>query len=377
MHIVRIRHLFYPDMPRDYFYELSTRQVWQGHEVDVLTWSKSGKFSEEKVNEGFTVHRLCGLNFSLFGMVQDYPYLPGLPTKLEMLKPDVVHAESHLFLSTVQAVNMSKKLGLPCVVTVHGVFADRGFAINFAQEAYLRTLGLEVFKNADRIICLTRSDAEEIAGFGCPLNKIRLVPNAVDSEFFKPGDEREDNLIVWVGRFVPEKGVEYLVEAARILVDKHRDVKFLLIGYGPLKTKIIRLVYNYGLLGKSVHFVGPLSREEIAKILSKATVFVFPSLREGLPLSVLEAMACSLPVVGSDIPGVNDVVMHGENGFLVPPKEAKALANGILVLLNDGNIRRSFGKNARQLIVEKYEWNIVINKIEKVYNEAIESHNNS
>jgi glycosyltransferase involved in cell wall biosynthesis len=294
-----------------------------------------------------------------------------------MLKPDVVHAESHLFLSTVQAVNMSKKLGLPCVVTVHGVFADRGFAINFAQEAYLRTLGLEVFKNADRIICLTRSDAEEIAGFGCPLNKIRLVPNAVDSEFFKPGDEREDNLIVWVGRFVPEKGVEYLVEAARILVDKHRDVKFLLIGYGPLKTKIIRLVYNYGLLGKSVHFVGPLSREEIAKILSKATVFVFPSLREGLPLSVLEAMACSLPVVGSDIPGVNDVVMHGENGFLVPPKEAKALANGILVLLNDGNIRRSFGKNARQLIVEKYEWNIVINKIEKVYNEAIESHNNS
>ncbi|MHA1833929.1 MAG: glycosyltransferase, partial [Candidatus Baldrarchaeia archaeon] len=107
------------------------------------------------------------------------------------------------------------------------------------------------------------------------------------------------------------------------------------------------------------------------KVLGKATVFVFPSLREGLPLSVLEAMACGVPVVGSDIPGVNEVVKHEENGFLVPPKNSEALANVILTLLNDENLRRKVGRDARQLMTEKYNWNAIASKIEKVYHEAI------
>jgi glycosyltransferase involved in cell wall biosynthesis len=305
-------------------------------------------------------------------MIREYPFLPGLPAKIEMLNPDIVHAESHLFLPTVQAVRKAKRLGLPCVVSVHGVLAERGFAVNLAQFAYLRTLGLEVFRGADRVVCLTRSDAEEVVRLGCPVEKVRLVPNAVDTELFKPGERREDGLVVWVGRFVPEKDVEYLVEAARLVVEKRGDVRFLLVGYGPLKAKIMKLAQDYGLLGKSVSFVGPLSREEIAKILSKAAVFVFPSLKEGLPLAVLEAMASGVSVVGSDIPGINAVITHRENGILVPPRNPEALANAIMLLLEDKSLRRKLGQNARQLMVEKYSWEIISERIEKVYNEAME-----
>lgn len=371
MNIARVRHLFYPDMPRDFFYELSAQQADRGYHVDVLTWKKDGGFSKELVTAGFFVHRLPGLNFGVRGLAQEYPYLPSLPALIEALKPDVVHVESHLFLTAFQAVKKANKLRLPCVVTVHGVLAERGIIANFAQNVYLRSLGTKVFRGADRVICLTKSNAAEIENYGCPSEKIRLVPNAVDTRLFKPNEEREDNLVVWVGRFVPEKGVEYLIKAANIILKKSGAFRFLLIGYGPLKPKITKMANDLGLLHRFVTITGPMSREEIATILSKATIFAFPSLREGLPVSVFEAMASGVPVVGSDIAGIREIILDRQNGILVPPKKPEVLAQAILSLLDDENQRRELGKNARRLMIEKYSWDTTIKGIEKVYHEAI------
>jgi glycosyltransferase involved in cell wall biosynthesis len=364
--------LFYPDIPRDYFFEISARQFERGHHVDVLTWRKNRKDSEETTTEDIEIHRLNGLNFNLDGIIQTYPYLPGLPALVEKLKPDIVHGESHLFLPTFQAIRKAKNLGLPSVVSVHGVFADRGFTINLAQKCYIHTIGSEIFKNATRIICLTHSDGNEILRYRCPPEKIRVVPNAVDTDLFNPGQHREEDLIVWVGRFVPEKGMEYVIEAARLITEHRANVKFLLIGYGYLKTNVMKVAQNYGLLGKSVYFLGPISREEISKILRKATVFIFPSLKEGLPIAVLEAMASGLPVVGSDIPSLRTIITNKENGILVPPRNYVEFANAIILLLEDADLRRKLGQNARHLILEKYTWNIISEEIEKVYKEAIE-----
>lgn len=371
LRIVRVRHLFYPDMPRDYFYELSARQASKSHEIDVVTWNRSSNCAEEVVEDGFVVHRLPGLNISFGRIVQEYPYLPRLPAEIEKLKPDVVHAESHLFLTTVQAVRKAKRLRLPCVVTVHGVFAERGLALDFAQNVYLHTLGLEVFKCADRVVCLTYSGAMDIVRLGCPSRKIRLIPNAVDTELFQPHKEGRDDLVVWVGRFVPEKGIEYLVKAAKTVSEKSSAAKFLFIGYGPLKAKIVKMANDYGLLGRVVTIAGPMNRREVAKILGKATIFAFPSLKEGLPLSVLEAMASGLPVVGSDIAGIRENILEQQTGLLVPPKDPEAMANSILALLADEDLRRKLGQNARQLTIERYGWDSAIGDMEKVYYEAI------
>jgi glycosyltransferase involved in cell wall biosynthesis len=274
-------------------------------------------------------------------------------------------------LPSVQALKRADKSNLPYVVTIHGVFANRGLVINVAQKTYLHVIS-QVFKSADRIICLTESDMAEIVTFGFPIEKIRLVPNAVDTDRFRPLDEPTDNLIIWVGRFVPEKGLEYLLEAAKIVLNNFPDVRFLLIGYGPQKAKIMKLTLDCGLLGKSIFFSHSLSRNEIAKIMGKGTIFAFPSLKEGLPLSVLEAMACGLPVVGFDVSGVRDLVYHGETGFLVPPRNSKALAEAIMCLLNDKSLRRNLGRRARQLATEKYEWKTVLGALERVYREAID-----
>lgn len=372
MRIARIRHLFYPDMPRDYFYELSSQQAKAGHEVDLITWRKSGNRSKEKVADGFVVHRLGGLNLRTTGVTQDYPFLPSLPSELELLKPDIVHGESHLFLPTVQALRKAKKLGVPSVVTVHGVFAERGFFANSVQLAYLHTIGLSALRSANKVICLTHSDTVEVEKLGCPSDRIVLIQNAVDTEFFKPGEDRCDNLVVWVGRFVKEKGVEYIIEAARKISRDSSNVKVLLIGYGPLKAKIVEMAHNYGLLGKSVFIEGPFSREEIAQVLKKAAIFVFPSLKEGMPIALLEAMACELPVVVFDVPGIRELVEHEKNGLVVEPENPEQLAKSILCLLNDKNQREALGKNSRRSVIERNSWKTVLNALEAVYCEAID-----
>jgi glycosyltransferase involved in cell wall biosynthesis len=357
-------------MPRDYFYELSARQIGVGHEVDVVTWKRNGGLQEERMPEGFSIHRLQGFNLGIGNFVQEYPYLPSLPTEIETLRPDIVHIESHLFLTALQAVRKANRMGLPCIVTVHGVFAERGVAVNFAQHVYLRSLGLKVLKAADGVVCLTRSDAAAIERLGCPSAKITLVSNAVDIDLFRPCGEREDDLVVWVGRFVPEKGVEYLIEAAKVVVDQRRHARFLLIGYGPLKSKIVKMASDYGLLGKSVVITGPLDRVEIAKIVSRSSVFAFPSLKEGMPLSLLEAMASGNAVVASDIQGVNEVAENDYDAVLVSPKSPSDLASSILMLLDDKGLRRRLAENARKKVQENCSWSNVLAKLDRVYTSA-------
>lgn len=371
MRITRISHLFYPDIISDYLAEFSMRQVKMGHEVDVLTWNKNKRYPEESIADGFTIRRLAGFNFSVDGIVTDYPYLPNLPNRIAQLKPEIIHAESHLFLTTAQAIKKAKKLSIPSVATVHGVMAERNAFVNLAQYVYLYTVGSWIFKNVDRIICLTESDAREIISYRCPSEKIRIIPNAVDTSRFKPAMECQENLVVWVGRFVPEKGLDYLIEAAKIVAREFKDVEFMLVGYGPLRGNFRKLAYHFGLLNNVIRFAGPLGRDQVANILGKASVFVLPSLKEGLPLSLLEAMACGKPVIGSDVSGINDVIIHGENGILVPPRKPETLAHWILTLLNDENLRKRLGQTARQRIVEKYSWNMVLNKLENIYWEIL------
>ena len=217
MRIVRIRHLFYPYMPRDYFYELSSKQAEKGHEIHVITWGRARENTIEKVSNKFFIHRLIGLNLVAGLSIENYPYLINLNNTIKEINPDIIHAESHLFLPSLQALMIAKKMHIPCVVSVHGVLADRGFFINLLQKLYIHSIGLLVFKLANEVICLTSEDASAITNLGVKPQKISIVPNGVDTNLFKPNNDEYTPQVVWVGRFVPEKGVEYLIKAAEIV----------------------------------------------------------------------------------------------------------------------------------------------------------------
>lgn len=370
MRIALVHHITYQ------FHGLSDLAFFlakRGHEVAELSWSGSKRLVVDQVGEGLTRYLLPGLNFSLNNLIPEYPYLPTLPEVIETVGPDIIHAQSPLFLTTFSAIKGALKCNVPSVITVHGMLAKRELPINFAQKMYLHTVGSWCFKNATKTICLTRSDAHEATKYGCPLRKIRIIPNGVDIKVFRPSSSMEkDNSVGWMGRFVPEKGLKYLVDAIEIISGLKSSAEFLLIGDGPLKAKTIEMLNRCGLNKRTV-FPGKVPHEKIYDLISRLSVFVLPSVKEGMPMALLEVMASGKPVVCSDIPGISDVVTHGQNGLLIPPRNSEALANAVLTLLDDETLRRRLGQNARRLMAEKYSWNIVISNMEKVYNEAIKA----
>jgi len=296
-----------------------------------------------------------------------YPILKNISYYIKKINPDIVHVNSHLFISSYQAIKTAYSIGIPSVVTVHGVMAQRGLMLNILQELYLYSIAKSIFNKASAVMCLTDNDAAEIARIAGNNSNIIVVPNGVDTEFLKPTSLKDPDMITWVGRFVPEKGLIYLLRAMRRVIDKYEDARLFLIGDGPLKAELMNSADKLG-LRDNVNFVGSVCREEVARLLSKSEIFVFPSLKEGMPMALLEAMASRNAVVASDIPGINDVIANDYNGMLVSPSNSDELASAIMMLLFNRKLRERLAIKARNTVEEKYSWDIILKIFDRVYN---------
>ena len=360
----------YPEVAIEFLIKMAKR----GHKITAMYANEDPrKLTIYRLDEDITVYGAQYLDLSMRGRItKKYPYFLNLEHILSDLEFDIIIIQLPLFLTTVQTLKMAEKLRKPTVVEVHGVYAHRGLAINLAQKMYLHIIGRWEFKKATLVRCLTKEDAQEIIRYGAPLHKIRIVPNPVDTELFKPSLNRDNNTLIWTGRMVPEKGLPYLIKALSIVVheDKHKEVRLLLIGDGSQRSFIIKLIKKYN-VQHNTFLLGILPRKKIAVHLSKASIFVFPSIREGMPISLLEALSSGLPVVGTRISGVRDLVIHGYNGLLVPPKNSRALATAISYLLENEDLRDRMSKNARKYIVANFDYQKVLPQLEQLYAEAI------
>lgn len=373
LRILRVTSALYPEVIGGHAiqcHEISMHQTKQGHKVTVLTVRRNKlKPTFEIVEGGYSVIRLNRVWMPWDSMLMPNPVLPGLSQTIQELDFDLVHVHSHLFWASVAATKKAISLKKPVITTVHGVLAKRSFLVNSAQLSYLCTFGSWVLKNSTRIICLTKSDASEITRFGADSAKIRVIPNAVNIKLFKP-TKLMGEYVLWVGRYVPEKGLQYLIEAAREILATNSKVKFFLVGDGPLKPHIVKYVREKGLT-KNFSFVSGKRQKEVAEITQNASIFVLSSVKEGFPKALLEAMACGKPVVVPDIDGINEIVKNGINGLLFPAKQSKSMAEDIVKLINDKELRERLGKKAFLTAQKNHNWTVVANAIEKVYNETL------
>ena len=328
------------------------------------------------MNRHLVIVRLGGPNLAIPFLFREYPLLPSLGDEIATGGGDVLHAHSHLFITSLQAGLAAKRAGMPFVITVHGVLAKRGFPTDALQAAYLRTLGRSIFGLAQRVICVSKGDVNEIAALGCPKEKIRVVPNAVDGEFFRPGSGvRRENEVLWVGRFVPEKGLDVLLKAMKIVLSQ-RKATLRLVGDGPGMTRIQNMAEELR-IRQGVVFEGRVGKKEVARFMSEASIFALPSVKEGLPKVLLQAMASELAVAASEIPGIVDVVSNGKNGLLFKQGDAQDLARCILGLLSNPQEVRGLGREGRDLVVRNYSWNKTLAGLEQVYEEARQAESES
>ncbi len=221
------------------------------------------------------------------------------------------------------------------------------------------------YKLADGIIVTAQSIKDFIEEkYKIEQGKVAVIPNYVDTESFKQiNNEKEKGRIIFVGRFGEEKNLFALIDAVKGL-----DGKLVLIGKGPLENALKKKAKAKGIL--NVVFSGVVPNERLPEELNKSEIFILPSLYEGNPKTLLEAMACGLPVIGTSTVGIKEVIKHGVNGYLCETS-AEAIRKAIIYLMNDHNLRRKLAMNARRTIIENYSLEKLAERELKLYDRLL------
>ena len=282
---------------------------------------------------------------------------------------DVVH--THGYFADICALPVARSLGIRTHSTSHGYIAgDNKLRVYNVLDKYaLRLCG--------RIIAVSDGIKDELVRSGIKQDKVTVIPNAVASSIGEDellagrhekrlslGIAPDDFVVGYLGRLSKEKGLHYLIQAIAELRDQMVTVKLLIVGDGPERHALEQMVKDKE-LDSCVIFAG--FQDDIENWLSVFDVFVLPSLTEGTPMALLEAMATGVPVIATKVGGVPKVVNNQENGLLVPSGDHQAIINGLNMLKNNPELRARLAKAGTDTIKANYSVDMWCRKIEKVY----------
>ncbi len=358
-------------------------------EINVYSGTKAG-FKESIKIDGvnfvpcYSTDRLFPLDNWIFNR--------SLTKKTHFIDADVYEAHAVSGYGFSKAL---KKQGIkkPFIHTIHGVLADEfehnkknGYESFRSRIANcfmhrLSKLEEETAHDATLIVTIGNYSLEKIQEhYGINPSKVRIVPNGVDTEKFKPNENPQavrkqfglgnEPIVLFVGSLIQRKGLPFLVEAAKKIVKKQPDTRFLIVGKGPLKQQLTASIEAANLSG-SFNFLGNVKNDLLPNVYNCADVFVLPSIQEGQGIVLLEAQSSGKPVVAFDIGGVDEAVRNAETGLLVKRGSNEELADALLRLLSDKALREKMGANGRKLVIENFTWDICAQKMLKVYHEAL------
>jgi len=287
---------------------------------------------------------------------------------------DLIHA--HAFPSLVVGARLAERTRTPLLVTVHGV--DLCYYPNSPlTNAVLKWFTQPALPRASLVQAVCHSLAERARQLGA--REVVVVPNGVDTAMFRPADraalrrqlacDAKEKLVVCAARLDSEKRLDILMRSVAELRRRQLPVRLLLIGAGPMKDELQQMARELG-LAAHVQFVGYLAQDKLAQYLAASDMFALPSLAEGLPVSILEAMACGTAVVASNVDGTPDIITDGQNGFLVPPGDAAALTARLEQALSDDALRQRLAAAGLQRVRERFCWETVLQEMEAVYARA-------
>ena len=272
-----------------------------------------------------------------------------------------------------------RAFGIPHIATLHGSDVN-----TIKKSRILRKICSFIVHNSDRITTNSNFIKNVVLSIDDKAqDKVEIIPMGVDIESFKSKEDVNlkaffgvKYLILSVGRLIDWKGISYLIMAMKKVITKFPNTKLLIGGSGPERENLENLVVKLD-LKKTIIFIGYIKNIDLPKYYRSADVFCLPSINlngqtEALGVVLLEAMACGIPVVGSNVGGIPDIIKDGYNGFLVPEKSPEDLANRIIELLSNDKIAKEFIVNGLNTVRDKFSWGIVTGRFCNVYKQLLE-----
>jgi glycosyltransferase involved in cell wall biosynthesis len=367
----------------------TTKRLQAQADITVYSGTKAG-FKKPKTINGVKFNP-CYSTDSIFPL-DNWLFNRSLIKKASNLDADIFegHAVSgYGFPAKLEQLHIKK----PFIHTVHGVLADeyeqaktngtQSMRDRIANTFMYRLANLEeqTAQNATLIVTISNYSLEKLQKYyNIDTSKVRIVPNGVDTEKFKPTNEfvavkhnfglGDEPCVLFVGSLISRKGLPFLIEAAKRVVKQKANTKFVIVGDGPLKNHLIDSLKSAN-LSENFVFLSKLNEETLVSLYNSVDVFALPSIQEGQGIVLLEAQACSKPVVAFDIGGVNEAVKNGETGLLVELGNTDAFAESLQKLLADRALRNNMGRAGRKFVTENYTWDLCAQRMLKIYNEAL------
>jgi len=275
---------------------------------------------------------------------------------------DILHSNSRT--TQVLGCALSRIKGVVHISTCHGFFKKR--------------ISRKIFPCwGNKVIAISEATREHLTrDLGVKEELIKVIPSGVDIEKFKIQSLKSKNkikeelgltdgpVVGTIARLSEEKGHNYLIEAMQTVLEKIPQAQLIIVGQGRTKDLLLSLIRTLK-IEKNVFLIPTVL--DTRQMLMAMDLFVLPSLKEGLGLSLMEAMALGLPVIGSDVGGIKSLIRHGDNGLLVKPADSRGLSSAIIELLQDLPLAESLGRNARIFIAENFSQETMIEETERFY----------
>jgi teichuronic acid biosynthesis glycosyltransferase TuaC len=281
---------------------------------------------------------------------------------------DVIHAHGPLPCGHA-AMLLARELTIPHVVSVHGLDAYSTRQVRGRAGEWCRRVSAQVFRSARNVVCISEHVREQV--LTGTRASTTVVYNGADPEVFSPGPEtsKSPTSIVSIGNLIPTKGHDVLLRAFAAAGAAQPAMRLDIVGEGPEKARLQSLARQLQVADR-IRWLGRVSRGEVARLLRECVLFVLPSSYEGLGCVYLEAMSSGKVAIGCRGQGIEEVIRHGSNGWLVDPGNAEQLATGLSTLLGNPGLREAMGAQARHTILSGFTLQHQAERLLRIYRES-------
>jgi glycosyltransferase involved in cell wall biosynthesis len=297
---------------------------------------------------------------------------------------DLIHAYDYQYLTSLVPIVLKKRMGIPITLTSNALL---GFSYLYGQfpidplvRLYTCTMGRLVMRSYDRLVFIYHKLAEEVKNLLPHHPPISVINNGVDTDIFSASDgpnskrrielgiHEDERVLLVAGRLIPVKRIGVAIRLAEQLVSEGRKIRLLVVGDGPMLKNCQKIAAP---LGEKVIFAGWIPSVNLKDYFAVANVHLLPSLSEGLPAIVMEAAACGVPSVVSNVGGTAEIVRHGETGFLCEPDDFDSFVRYTDYLLTNSEVAITMGKRARDYIRQNFDWERIADRYEQMFQELV------